>query len=476
MLSALPRAVVALRMRIFAVVNGDEGIRVPGPLVGPERFRAVYSHPAANGRSRGAGLSDLFWYWLAPGPQVHQEHLEAGQRYDAVARTTRRFLARPKGELTELTERCTRRILDELDRERSMREPGGRLIRLRDLMMPIWAEIYYELVFAEPCPAQARALVVGNATDVITALKCCGLRHMERRERLTDHLRTRLTTGGLAHPLPAELSAQEQVWYVQGTFFNTAVVQMSEAMTHLLLAIAQHPDVQARLVAHPDDDAYADQVIDETLRCFPLFGIAHRITTDQIVVDERTTLPAGSVLCFNYPAYHALPGDEGGPPSPQLRSRAVDQPERFDPDRWGELAHRDAHHIPFGVQANRPCPARGIAPAMMRVVAREVLRRYALYSTATHTRSIPNRGPCLLVSRDLPSDPSDPSDERRRTSALARMRARDQWEDVWRSLIQLVLGTFMVLDARHQRLCQRYFESVDALTSTGMGARKEWTS
>jgi hypothetical protein len=56
------------------------------------------------------------------------------------------------------------------------------------------------------------------------------------------------------------------------------------------------------------------------------------------------------------------------------------------------------------------------------------------------------------------------------------MRARDQWEDVWRSLIQLVLGTFMVLDARHQRLCQRYFESVDALTSTGMGARKEWTS
>lgn len=465
MLSALPRAVVALRMRIFAAVNGDEGIPVPGPLVGAEKFRAVYSHPAANGRSRGAALSDLFWYWLAPGPQVHQEHLESGARYDAVARTTRRFLARPRGELVELTERCTRRVLDDLERERSKGRPGrGQLVRLRDLMMPIWAEIYYELVFAERCPPEARALVVGNATDVITALKCCGLRHMDRRERLTDHLRTRLATGALAHPLPAELSAQEQVWYVQGTFFNTAVVQMSEAMTHLLLAIAQHPDVQARLVADPDDNTYADQVIDETLRCFPLFGIAHRITTDELAVDEGTTLPAGSVLCFNYPAYHALGVDDAA------------HVDRFDPDRWRDLAPRDAHHIPFGVQANRPCPARGIAPAMMRVVAREVLRRFALYSTATHTRSIPNRGPCLLEPRDLPADQSGPGDERRRTAALARMRVRDQWEDVGRSLVQLVLGTFMVLDARHQRLCQRYFEAEDARSSLGVAKRKEWTA
>src|SRR5262245_7985887 len=99
MLSRLPDAVVAMRMHIFARVNGNEGIAVPGPLVDVEHFRDVYSHPAANGRSKGAGLSDLFWYWLAPGPHVHQEHLEAGARYDAVARTTRRLLAKPRHEL-----------------------------------------------------------------------------------------------------------------------------------------------------------------------------------------------------------------------------------------------------------------------------------------------------------------------------------------------------------------------------------------
>ena len=47
---------------------------------------------------------------------------------------------------------------------------------------------------------------------------------------------------------------------------------------------------------------------------------------------------------------------------------------------------------------------------------------------------------------------------------LAFMRGRDRWEDLWRSLVQLVLGTYMVVDARRQRLAQRYFEPDDALT------------
>jgi hypothetical protein len=434
-LSWLPEAVVALRMHIFARVNGDEGIPIPGPLVDGEHFRAVYSHPAANGRSKGAGLSDLFWYWLAPGPHVHQEHLEAGKRYEAVARTTRRFLAKPRTELAQLTELSTRRVLDELELDRH----DMRVIRLRDLMMPVWAEIYYELVFDERCPAEARELIVANATDVITALKCCSVRHMDRRERLTNYLLGRIADGALAHPLPIELSPDEQAWYLQGTFFNTAVVQMSEAMAHLLMVIAQYPDVQHRLVAAPGDDSYADRVIEETLRCFPLFGIAHRITTKEITVDEKTVLPAGSVLCFNYQAYHAI---------------GFHDAERFDPDRWLSLDSRETtHYIPFGVAANRPCPAGGIAPLTMRVVAREVLRRFELYSSAGHIRSIPNRGPCLLMRRGAPDR------QLQRTRRLARIRRRDQWEDIGRSLVQLVLGTYMVLDARRQRLAERYFDN-----------------
>ncbi|GAA3539630.1 cytochrome P450 [Amycolatopsis ultiminotia] len=423
----LPSRVVAVRMKIFALVNGDEGMVVP-----VEDFRQVYAHPAADGRSKGAALSDLFWYWLAPGPQVHQEHLEPGPRYDEVAKTTRHILVKTKGESEELTRRVATRVLDELD------IGSGRLIRLRDEMMPIWAELYYELVFGEPCPREARELIVGHADDVVSALKCVRPRNMRRRARLTAYLRRRLDD--VPHPLPSRLTREEQAFYLQGTFFNTAVVQMSEAMAHLLMIIAEHPEVQRRLTEHPDDDAYLDRVLDEALRTYPLFGIAHRIATGDIELADRT-VEAGTVLLFSYPDFHHT---------------GFERPTEFEPARWeaGCPAHgrKEANFLPFGVAQNRPCPARGLAPVTMRVVTREFLRRFTLATSAAHTRSIPNRGPVFLTPR---------RSRREVGGVLAYLAVRDRWEDVWRSLAQLVFGTFMVLDARRQRLCIKYFETHD---------------
>ncbi|GAA5187485.1 cytochrome P450 [Rugosimonospora acidiphila] len=456
----LPGFVVGLRVRIFARVNGDEGVPVPGRQVGLADFRRLYAHPAANGRSRGAALSDLFWYWLAPGPQVHQEHLEPGPRYDEAARTTRQILARlRKDEWERLVGRCAERSLDarlaavEPGRRAAMgpgRRPRWDAVRLRDLMMPIWAEVYYEAVFGQPCPEPVRDLIVANADDVVSALKCTRLRHLRRRDRLTRYLRGRIGAGTVGVPLPSMFSPEEQAWYLQGTFFNTAVVQMSEAMAHLLMVVAEHPDLQRRLRA--GDGGYLDRVIDETMRVYPLFGVAHRITSADITLDGLPTLPAGSVLLFNYAEYQHAGLPDG---------------DRLDPDRWERLRPGEANFIPFGISANRPCPARGIAPLSMRVVASAVIARFALATSATHTRSLPNRGPCLLSP--LPAGPgkpptgpegtpgAPPSVAPRPRARLALMRLRDRWEDVTRSLVQLVLGTYMVMDARRQRLCGTYF-------------------
>ncbi|MGH7671345.1 MAG: cytochrome P450 [Gemmatimonadales bacterium] len=430
----LPAAVIRLRMRIFRRINGDEGIPIPGQLVDASRFKWAYSNRAADGRSRGATLTDLFWYWLSPGPEIHQEHLEPGERYDEIAAATRRILALPRQGAEKLAARCVARVLD---------EPGlqnAKLVHLRDLMMPVWADFYYEVVFGQRCTPSARQLIVGNANDVVTALKCCGLRHMDKRERLTRFLVEKLEAGELPHELPERLSTREKALYLQGVFFNTAIVQMSEAMAHLLMVLAQHGQIQETLAAELGDEHYLDRVITETLRVYPLFGVSHRITSDDIGIDERTTLPKGSVLCFNYPEFHRV---------------GYEDPERFDPDRWKELATREANYIPFGITANRPCPAQALALVTMRVAAREVLRRFALYSSASHTRSLPNRGPCLLVAR------VGGYDARRRAALLLFMRLRDRWEDVYRSMVQLILGTYMVWDARRLRLCERYFEIHD---------------
>ena len=92
-------------------------------------------------------------------------------------------------------------------------------------MMGVWAEFYYELVFGERCPPAARELIVGNANDVVTALKCCGLRHMEKRRLLTQFLIAKVEAGHLTQPLPDLRSAEEKALYLQGVFFNTAIVQ-----------------------------------------------------------------------------------------------------------------------------------------------------------------------------------------------------------------------------------------------------------
>ncbi|WP_206244266.1 cytochrome P450 [Novosphingobium terrae] len=425
----LPPAIIRLRGWVFTRINGEEGIAVPGPLVPVSQFRALYAHPAASGRSRGAVLSDLFWYWLSPGADLHQEHLEAGQRYEDVAEATRRFLAMRKDKASDLATRSMRQVLDE-GRE------DLHAIRLRDLMMPVWAGFYHELVFGKPCSPEVRDLIVGNADDVVTALKGSSLRHMRRREALTAWLEQRLREGALIGRLPVTLSLKEQALYLQGVFFNTAVVQMSEAMTHLMLALAQHRAVQARVLSALEDDRLLDRVIAETLRQFPLFGIAHRITQAPIEVAGQT-LPAGSVLCFNYADYQ--------------RSGFSD-PDRFDPDRWEGIAGHNQTYIPFGVTENRPCPAHAIALVTMRAAARALLERFSCESSVSHTRSIPHRGPCILVPR------AQPVPARRLALMLAWLRIRDRWEDVGRSIRQLVLGTIMVLHARREGLAKRHFE------------------
>ena len=400
----LPRLVVAVRMWLFARINGGEGIAVPGDLVDASQFLEVYAQPAAGGRSRGAALSDLFWYWLSPGAEVHQEHLERGPRYDEVARCTRQMLSMPSVAAESLVAECVRDALPD----------RSGLVRLRDLVMPVWAEFYHRLVFGQPCIDDVRQLIVDNADDVVTALKCCGLRHMDRRLRLTAHLEEVLDQ--VPRDLPTLLDRRERAYYLQGTFFNTAVVQSSEATAHLLMVLAADESLQRAA----RDDGALDAAFEETLRRFPLFGVAHRITTADMTLSTGSVIPSGSVLCFNYPDFH---GSGGG-------------------------------YIPFGVAANRPCPAWHLAPITVRAVTRELLDRFDFATTAAHARSIPNRGPCLMTPRG--------ARVRSRRAALLWLRVRDRWEDVGRSITQLTLGTYMVWHARRLRLCARYFERTDA--------------
>lgn len=442
----LPPLVVGLRMELFTRINGQEALQLPNQELGPAAFRELYSHHAAGGRSRGARLSDLFWYWLAPGPEMHQEHIENGPRYDKIARLTRSILTVPRGEVENLVETCALRTLEILDTRQ------WRLVRLRDAIMPFWANFYYELVFKEKCTPAVCRLIVENANDVVMALKCCGLRHMRKRRRLTTFLSEKLQAGEFPHSFPPGFTLEEQAHYLQCTYFNTAVVQMSEAMAHLFMALGQEGELQLRMSNNPAERRLYDRVVNESLRLYPLFGIAHRITTEDIVLHGRA-LVRGSVVCFNYPAFHRMD---------------FDRPESFDPDRWEQCPMKGANHIPFGVASNRPCPARGVALISMRCLTQWLLQHYRFSTSLAHTRSLANRGPCLVVERNGTGVGAGVEQ-----CLLFAMRIRDRWEDAFRSIAQLVLGTIMIIDARRLRLCENYFKRLEGAGTTAQAAARD---
>ena len=431
----LPPLIIRLRMNIFTRINGEQAIQLPDENFDADDFRELYAHPAMTGRSKGATLSDLFWYWLSPGPEMHPEHLEQGERYQQLSRLTRQIMAMSRKDIEALIDQYQHDPLKlGLNSKRKWTH-----IRLRDMFMPLWADFFYQVVFKQPCSDAARKLIVDHASDVVNALKCCKLRNMSKRDQLTRFILDKLEQGHFPYEFPEGLTRLEQAHYLQGAFFNTAIVQMSEAMAHLILAIAQHPACQKQL-RNSEDNHYLDDVINESLRLNPLFGIAHRIVTETVEFKGRT-IPKNTVVCFNYPEYHKM---------------GYDRPDQFNPERWQSCPAKDANFMPFGVSSNRSCPAQGIAMISMRKLARQLIDNYTFASPIKHTRSMPNRGPCLVMTAS-----ATPEHWLIQKAVFPAMKILDRWEDLYRSIIQLIFGTIMILHAKKLKLCEHYFDQLN---------------
>ncbi|TVZ40934.1 cytochrome P450 [Alteromonadaceae bacterium 2753L.S.0a.02] len=427
----LPALIVKIRMAVFTRVNGQAAIQLPNGQFDTEDFRKLYAHPAMGGRSEGAALSDLFWYWLSPGPEMHPEHLELSERYKDLSRITRKILALPKAEIETMIDAYQHDPLALAMKDNQQ----WAYLRLRDAFMPLWADFFYRLVFKEECSPQVRTLIVNHASDVVNALKCCKLRNMHVRGKLTNYLLEKLETTQISFDFPKDLSPLQKAHFLQGTFFNTAIVQMSEAMTHLILVIGQHPACQDRL-REDEGEEYLDNVINESLRVFPLFGIAHRVVTDDIEYKQHK-IEKNTVVCFNYPEYH---------------KQGYEQADKFQPDRWQSCPVKESNFIPFGVTANRSCPAQGMAMVSMRRLTRHVIRNYYFASPVKHTRSLPSRGPCIAMRNRAFAQSFFV-----KTLLFPVLKLADYWEELFRSFAQLIFGTVMVLHAKKLKLCKNYF-------------------
>jgi len=531
--SWLPELLIKIRFFVFQKINDTTSLEVPCEGIRGKTFKWLYNNKAVNLRSiqSGYGLSDFFWYLLAPAHSIHQEHTETEDiRYKITSTFTRKICNVRKDKLERLASKYTRRLLLKKNQggflsswEASRfwigstwkassdacasggNEEEAAIVRLRDLFFPVFERILFEIVFDCELPDELNQVICDSAENVINAIKGGTPRDMTKRKALTQALERFLRDdpNGRKLEIDPRICAKEWALFLQGVFFTTAVVQLSEGIAHIGVALAQNPKSMRRLretlrrdAATVDDEgndeegkgaspvarskisqkkmgltseSFSTAIVTEALRLWPLFGDAHRITSDTIRVprdlkkkeralsesedDVVRVIPKGTVLIFNYPKFHA----DGA------RSSYGSNHADFEPMRWvskrtggGGLTERNENIIPFGVAGNRPCPGKRISQILLRSVTREMVKHVDFYSPVEHTRSLPCGGLCVVKKR-VKSNQRSTVCSRSTLIPTLLVHVYVSFDSLRRSFLQLVHGAAQLRESRKLKLAGTFF-------------------
>ncbi|NUO52746.1 MAG: hypothetical protein HOV80_28205 [Polyangiaceae bacterium] len=260
-------------------------------------------------------------------PFLHQE-VVTGARFEARARWSRAALANiPLDRVTRAGQTaCDAAIAP------------GMVESLLDVVRETVARATCELVLGERGDPD---LVARAVADIDRGIKMVGRASMPLRHELGRMLERELAEpdgwSGITYLTSAReeasaLPLEERVDHVASVFLATGTIQVSDVVTHALIALAQHPET-----ATAGDEA----VLHETIRAYPVNSSITRVASDTVTV-------AGL-------------GFSRGEPVTVVPERLA-AASGFDPSRTD-----GAGHWAFGT-GPRACPARRVALALAHVI------------------------------------------------------------------------------------------------------------
>ncbi|KAL9697741.1 hypothetical protein quinque_001182 [Culex quinquefasciatus] len=160
-------------------------------------------------------------------------------------------------------------------------------------------------------------------------------------------------------------------------------------LSNLMLMLAIHQDVQERVYqeimqACPAKDqfvsqedvgmlTYTEMVCKETMRLFPIAPLIGRVTTQEIKLDDKNSIPANATIVAVIYQVHRDPSIWGP------------EPEKFNPDHFlpENCSRRHPYaYVPFSA-GPRNCIGLRYAWISMKILIAHVLRRYRLRTTLT---------------------------------------------------------------------------------------------
>jgi cytochrome P450 len=179
-----------------------------------------------------------------------------------------------------------------------------------------------------------------------------------------------------SHDGDGSLSDEELIGQA-AILFAAAHLTTANTLAWTLFLLAQHPSILSVLgrelsdgdatadaaMVHREGTSLMDRVLKESMRVLPASSYLHRFN---VVPTELGPfrLPRGSTVVFSQYMTHHLP-------------EIYDQPERFRPDRWLNIAPTPYEYLPFG-SGPRMCVGGPMAMMNLKLTLPKILRRYRL--------------------------------------------------------------------------------------------------
>ncbi|WP_310035515.1 cytochrome P450 [Paraburkholderia graminis] len=422
----IKKRAAAQRLRIFS--GGVETLVLPNAEIQGKKVEWLLAHEGARSKSgtRARALIEYFHYPV----NCHQENLEDSPLHLTLAKATERILSMPSKQLNDIAARHLAHLAELI--------PAGKthaVLRLRETLLPLIAKIFHSIIFNAECADEVASTLAANTRNVLRTIKGLSLPDFVLRQTALACIEKELARqSGCEHLFAddnesvCELSMRIRAKHIQGVFFNTGMIQVSEFASHALVAVAQHPDVEQTLLNHSGDNSYIERVLTETLRMFPLFGVTNRVSTEDIALADGLEIKQGVQLLFNF-EQHQRVGYEAA--------------DTFNPDRWKQTKTSEANYMPFGA-GHRRCPAERISRALTKAILLAVLRHYRIHAPIIHDRPLEGGGLCCAFRRG-----EETSAIRFREALLAYVRMRDRTEHLINSMAKLI--TFPRIDRAAHR-------------------------
>jgi len=415
-----------------------------------EEIKAVFSLPEAQGRTDD-------WFRIVTGfihyPCLnHPENIDSGLTHGTLSRLVYGLLNKLSGKpaVDETLNVFSCHFAALLGETRGGTATGFLELNLFELFRPAFLTVFYRLLFDHsPDPEVLKTLVKSNR-NFHYAMKGAAVPNHRLRRKVYAWIEDKLKSGrfvGLA-PLYEEhgLSDQDKAGLLGGVFFDTAVVQMVDLLTHTLIEVSRNPQVESTLMEtakglsstpHAESSfrryPFIMAVLNESLRIYPLFGNTNRLSVGRFSVGGRT-IDAGTHFYLNFK---------------HLQARALPDGTDFKPERWlpssPDRADKPREFCPFGLGPRR-CPAQALSLdiASAALVKTMELVKVEVPDDLVHTRRLFRGAPAWVAARRSGSE-TEPSSgaplpvphKARRRIAKRVMRQYDIGDTfIWHSPLQ----------------------------------------